>query len=414
MILKRFTYLAFLICIYLSNISAQVPRIIAYQGVLTDTKGNPKPDGAYELTFTLYAQESGGDKVWQESKPVEVKSGIFSASLGDGTPLVVAFDKPYWLGIKIGSAAELSKRVRLSSAAYALGSAVADSAKKSAYSDSTRKAVKADSAGKAGVADRVNGSGNGVRSDTVTTRMVMAKDTNGVAIVSASGAGIRLNGIGNVGIGTTDPMGTLHVSGTGIYVNRNSQDAFLYFLSNGSGAKSAAIYGGEYNGLRFFTGVGTPERMRINLSGNVGIGTTTPTMKLDVEGSGESIRMGDGTNSLRLGQWDGANNRIESVGRPIFVTTYVGNINMGGAGATTLSVTQAGNVGIGTIDPQAKLHVNGRILLAASNAPATSKGAIGDKAGMIAWDASYFYVCTADHNGTADIWKRVVLPAGSW
>jgi hypothetical protein len=39
-----------------------------------------------------------------------------------------------------------------------------------------------------------------------------------------------------------------------------------------------------YGDIRFRTG-GTTERMRINVLGNVGIGTTTPTKKLDVNGS---------------------------------------------------------------------------------------------------------------------------------
>ena len=41
--------------------------------------------------------------------------------------------------------------------------------------------------------------------------------------------------------------------------------------------------------------------------------------------------------------------------------------------------------------------------------PSSSVGAAGDAAGMIAWDASYIYICTGTHNGSAAIWKRVAL-----
>ena len=41
--------------------------------------------------------------------------------------------------------------------------------------------------------------------------------------------------------------------------------------------------------------------------------------------------------------------------------------------------------------------------------PSSSVGAAGDAAGMIAWDTSYIYICTATHDGSTAIWKRVAL-----
>ncbi len=41
--------------------------------------------------------------------------------------------------------------------------------------------------------------------------------------------------------------------------------------------------------------------------------------------------------------------------------------------------------------------------------PTSSTGAPGNTAGMIAWDANYIYVCTADHDGSTAIWKRTAL-----
>lgn len=41
--------------------------------------------------------------------------------------------------------------------------------------------------------------------------------------------------------------------------------------------------------------------------------------------------------------------------------------------------------------------------------PSSNTGSSGDVTGMVAWDTSYIYVCTADYDGTTAIWKRVAL-----
>ena len=47
--------------------------------------------------------------------------------------------------------------------------------------------------------------------------------------------------------------------------------------------------------------------------------------------------------------------------------------------------------------------------VAMKQATPSSTGAPGNTAGMIAWDANYIYVCTADHDGSTAIWKRTAL-----
>ena len=44
-----------------------------------------------------------------------------------------------------------------------------------------------------------------------------------------------------------------------------------------------------------------------------------------------------------------------------------------------------------------------------SKTPSTSVGASGDTAGMVAWDASYIYVCTANYDGSTAIWRRSAI-----
>ena len=41
------------------------------------------------------------------------------------------------------------------------------------------------------------------------------------------------------------------------------------------------------------------------------------------------------------------------------------------------------------------------------SAPTTSLGTVGDIKGMLAFDSNYFYICTANYNGSSNVWKRV-------
>jgi hypothetical protein len=60
-----------------------------------------------------------------------------------------------------------------------------------------------------------------------------------------------------------------------------------------------------------------------------------------------------------------------------------------------------------------KLLVNDdRLNIGTAYTPTTAVGAAGDKAGDVARDSSYLYVCVADYDGSASIWKRVSV--ASW
>lgn len=53
--------------------------------------------------------------------------------------------------------------------------------------------------------------------------------------------------------------------------------------------------------------------------------------------------------------------------------------------------------------------VDDSITINTSKTPASSVGADGDTAGMIAWNSSYIYVCTANYDGSTNIWKRAAI-----
>jgi hypothetical protein len=102
--------------------SAQVPRTMSYQGILTDNLGSPIADGNYSLTVRLYDAAGGGALLYTEVHPVvAVARGGFNVILGSVTPLSIAFDQPLWLSLQVGVDSELSPRVPLASSAYALG-----------------------------------------------------------------------------------------------------------------------------------------------------------------------------------------------------------------------------------------------------------------------------------------------------
>jgi len=122
---------AVILLVWMSSlVQAQIPRTLAYQGVLTDSLGIPKPDDTYSLTFRLYESASGGSALWSETNSLQVKRGLFSTVLGAATPFgsTVLFDRPYWLSVQVGAEAELSPRIPLSAVAYSIRSVRADTA----------------------------------------------------------------------------------------------------------------------------------------------------------------------------------------------------------------------------------------------------------------------------------------------
>lgn len=103
--------------------TAEVPRMINYQGWLTDAAGAPL-DTTVAMVFSIYDSNLGVTSKWTEThSSVTVSNGLFSVLLGMGTPPVPIEDSVFnqperWLGITVGTGAELRPLIRLASVGY--------------------------------------------------------------------------------------------------------------------------------------------------------------------------------------------------------------------------------------------------------------------------------------------------------
>lgn len=101
---------------------AAVPRTIAFQASVKTAAGLPI-NGDVSVTLSLYDVATGGTALWSEPKTVTAAKGVITTSLGEPTPFpsTVLFDRPYWVGVKVGADAEMVPRLPLMSVPYALG-----------------------------------------------------------------------------------------------------------------------------------------------------------------------------------------------------------------------------------------------------------------------------------------------------
>ncbi|UCH09931.1 MAG: hypothetical protein JSU61_12070 [Fidelibacterota bacterium] len=131
--------------VLLLPVQAQIPQVLSYQGMISDSLGVPKPDGSYTFTFRLYNIAEGGSDLWTEIKELPVKVGLFHTLLGDQSPLSPAlqFDQPYWLGIQVGSEPELAPRIPLTSVGYSFRAIKADSTRHAAGADTALYVINA-------------------------------------------------------------------------------------------------------------------------------------------------------------------------------------------------------------------------------------------------------------------------------
>jgi hypothetical protein len=215
------------------------------------------------------------------------------------------------------------------------------------------------------------------------------------ALWTGGSEAMRVDGSGNVGIGTDSPAGPLHVDGhtgsvaTILEGNGNGDTVPLHFRTkaNNGNVTNYGIFGNAGStgtGNTILIGPTNSSGLTVNSSGNVGIGTNNPASPLHVKTTDQSIQIrntgnanvgleiyrdSDGAKGASIAWGNGnANLEIKNYRNDGQSTGPYANIDFftGGTDADSpdfnptrrMRIQQTGQVGIGVDDPISQLHVN--------------------------------------------------------
>jgi hypothetical protein len=107
------------LALVLAACDAKLLPQMSHQGRLTDTSGNPVPDGDYEVQYVIYNDDVGGTAVYTETQTIPVQDGFFTTALGVTDVMSpTIFAEPTWLEISV-EGETLTPRQRLQGAPYA-------------------------------------------------------------------------------------------------------------------------------------------------------------------------------------------------------------------------------------------------------------------------------------------------------
>ena len=328
-----------------SGVEASVPRVMQFTGTFRPANGQP-PAPVEIVTFAIYADETGGTALWQETQNVTVASGgeytvVLGATNPDGLPLdVFASGQAHWLGVHVERAGESEQaRIRIMSVPYALRTADADTLggkPASAYV----------------LAEPATGTPTTASGKTASTKSDRSATTQGATTQSATTGWIpvatdSVGGLGNsvmfqsasnfIGVNTTSPNDAVHA-----VVNDGAGNFTGYAVQNLNPGALA------YSGMLFYDHTGA------------------------------------------LTQFQGYNNvtheyRINNIARVSPGGAFNGSINFMQGGVSKFLVAPTGNIGIGTLFPSAMLDVSNALVptFNAATLFLTSYGANGVGSSMI-------------------------------
>jgi len=294
---------------------------IPYAGRLDDGAGQPVADGAYDLTFALYADETGGEPLWTEEQAgVPVEGGSFSVSLGSvvSLPPAVLDGRPLWLAAAVRGPGEagftaLTPRQRVSAAAPTAGAACPhDHFGESWIGNSPGHGLMIQNSGATGQGLLVNYAG-------ATGVWVNSAGHTGVWVSSAGDTGVRVESAGMDGVyvkeagnpTSTDPsaynngyevagaegsglwVGHADLDGVtvdsaewyGLYVAQATQDGVRVDSAGGNGVYAVSVDALDYGG-RFYNVAASGAGLYA-----AGGSNTAPDIELGVYGGGDDGRI---------------------------------------------------------------------------------------------------------------------------